>query len=252
MSFPLKVSVYVLIFIVAVGFELFANGAEEQNNETSNPSARPAPIPLSQNQEVAKQKHIDVGFGPSFITRHVDESKIHYKPSIGYQIQAAWNIFSLLETQVYVSHSNHALSFQKNAILPNSVTESDSAESYSLGACLGLSFFQGYSIGLKAGIGWGRMEFPKMNVTDSSGTYFVDERAFSFVEIPLGLGVSYPLLKNWISIYGESTYFLHSSQKGGAIENSQTVNGFGEIVHVSGLPKFQSSWSQTIGLLFTF
>ena len=58
---------------------------------------------------------------------------------------------------------------------------------------------------LTAGIGWGRFTFPEMTFTENEQEFVVRQRNSVFVEFPLGLGVSYDIIEDWLALEFEST-----------------------------------------------
>jgi hypothetical protein len=103
---------------------------------------------------------------------------------------------------------------------------------------------------MSAGIGYGRFSFPRMKVQaqDAAKEYEVRERAMSFAEIPLGIGTSYDIIRNWLTIELEVYGAFALGQEGESVQGAQAVDRAGRIQHIGGLPKIDGSFVQTLGL----
>ena len=87
-----------------------------------------------------------------------------------------------------------------------------------------------------------------MTATTAGGkTYVLRERGGSFVEIPLGFGFSWEIVKRWLSFDLQSTAAFLAEQHGKAFSDSQAVDPAGKLLNVGPLPIVDASLVQTIG-----
>jgi opacity protein-like surface antigen len=86
------------------------------------------------------------------------------------------------------------------------------------------------------GIGWVRMDAP---MPTAAGFLLPGKRSATEVNFPLGVGVSYEVVPDWVNTTLSFTYGLAFDQHGGAYEPLQAIVD-GKIVYLAPLPKLQS------------
>jgi hypothetical protein len=91
-----------------------------------------------------------------------------------------------------------------------------------------------------------------MWIPDSLRHYPVRERAMSFVEIPVGIGTSYDVIRNWLTIELEVTGAFALGQEGESVRSAQAIDArlprLGRKVPIGGLPLIDASFVQMLGL----
>jgi hypothetical protein len=127
----------------------------------------------------------------------------------------------------------------------------DPVTTFSFGARLSpaLPFRERGRLWLTAGVGWGRLEFDRMEVTEPGREPFVvRERSASFAEIPIGLGASYEIVPRWLTIEIEATGAFVLGQEGSSERSFQAIDSSGKMRSIAGLPLVDATFVQTLGL----
>jgi hypothetical protein len=216
---------------------------------------RPSPaLPDDASVDVPWARHLEVGGSMVFGVRPVDpvgpDRGIRYKPAIGFGLHATIPIVSWLFFNAYFMDLRHEVQIPNGALGPSGAVELDSLKSYSFGARLSptLQWTPRLRTWITGGAGWGRMEFSRMTIQESTGPLLVNERATPFVEFPIGLGVAFEILPRWFILHYEVTGAFVSDQGGAAVSPAQGIDALGHLRTVGPFPRFGSSWVQTLGL----
>lgn len=218
--------------------------------------ARPPPLPPLSGPSLPWERLLDVGGDFVIIARPATgdalgrPSGIRYQPATGFGLHLRFPLLANLHVEGYFTDCHMPVVIPGGALGPTDVITSPPVETYAFGARVSPRLTWGrLSAWVTAGAGWGRLEFRRMTATTASGaTYTVRERSGSFVELPLGLGVSFELVPRWISIELQSTAAFVIGQRGNAFEDLQAVDAAGHLRDVGPLPLMDASLLQTIGL----
>jgi hypothetical protein len=106
-------------------------------------------------------------------------------------------------------------------------------------------------------VGWGRLRIDSQAALDptggqvkegENGNLFIRDRAFSFVEFPLGLGVGVEVLPRWLSVNYDLTINPTVGQSGDALESVQAINNAGQIRDVAPLEAFDVSFVHSLNV----
>ncbi len=223
----------------------------------SDEPARPPPLALPPPKNAPWERLLDVGGDFAVVTRPVTSdvkgraSAVRYQPATGFALHIRWPLLEHLVIEGYYLDVHMPVVIPRGALgLADTVT-SPPVETYSFGVRLSPSMKWGPITGwLTAGAGWGRFEFRRMTALTSEGdTYKIRERGGSFVEIPLGIGVSWEVVKRWLSIDLVGTAAFIAGQHGEAFDPAQTViEPAGTLHDVRGLPVMETSIVQTLGI----
>jgi hypothetical protein len=217
---------------------------------------RPPPLPEAEEKTLPWDRLLDAGGDFTLVARPATHdakgrpSRIRYQAATGFGLHIRWPLLKYLQIEGYYVDCHMPVGIPNGALgLADTVT-SPSAETFVFGARISPRLAWGRLVGwLSAGAGWGRFEFPRMTATTSSGaTYTLRERGASFVEVPLGLGVSWEVLPRWISIDVQATAAFVFGQRGDAFDDAQTVDDAGHVRNVGPMPIMDASLVQTIGL----
>lgn len=217
---------------------------------------RPPPLPPTEDKTSPWDRLLDVGGDFALVARPATRdaegraSRIRYKPATGFGLHIRWPLLKYLQVEAYFIDCHLPVIIPDGALgLADTVT-SPPVETFVIGARVSPRLVWGRLTGwLTAGVGWGRFEFQRMTATTSGGApYTLRERGASFVEIPLGLGVSFEIWPRWVSIDLQATAAFVAGQRGEAFDDAQTVDAGGHLRNVGPLPIMDASLVQTIGL----
>jgi hypothetical protein len=181
-----------------------------------------------------------------------------YQPSVGIDIHLRWDVVSFLRFKPYYYWVQHDLSLPQGALSssPNGLSRSASlpevrVDSFAFGAQVEPTWWLNdrLRVWLAAGVGWGRLYVPDMQVEDPvRGTVPVANRSMVFVEFPLGLGVSVDLIERWLALEFEVRATPLAGESGEALESVQAVDAAGQLVDVGALETIDVTFVQTLGL----
>lgn len=220
------------------------------------PAPRPAPLPWA--------RHIEIGGDVALVSRPVstetggEPTRVRYEPAIGLGLHARWEIVKHLRFSAFFLHATHDLALMPGALgLPGTITgaprknEAPTMRTITLGARLAptLELSPRARSWLSVGIGYDRFDVSRMYVHEPGREPFiVRERGTSFLEVPLGLGVSFDLIRNWLTIELESSGAFLLGKGGDATRMGQAVDSQGHRRAVGALPRPQASFVHTLGL----
>lgn len=226
----------------------------------SDPAAgkppRPPPLPPTPSPTLPWDRLLDVGGDFVLIARPATgdaqgrPSGVRYQPATGFGVHLRWPLLTHLHIEGYFTDCHMPVVIPDGALGPTDTITSPPVETYAFGARLSPRLVWGrLTAWVTAGAGWGRLELRRMTATTASGaTYTVRERSGSFVELPLGLGVSWEIVPRWISIDFQATAAFVVGQRGNAFEDFQAVDAAGHVRNIGPLPLMDASLLQTIGL----
>jgi hypothetical protein len=259
----------------------------EDGDGTARPARPPRP-PLPPAQEAVRlpwARHIEIGGDVALVNRIAatgdGEPGVRYKPAVGYGLHARWEIVRYLRFSAFFVRAEHELAFLPGALstaqsraepvlslapgtrlAPSSRTRTPSARlaptvrTLSLGARLAPTWplSERARSWVSAGVGYDRLDVDSMLVSEAGGgldgdTWFtVRGRGASFVAIPLGMGVSFDLVRNWLTIELETSASILLGKGGDAMQPGQAIDRQGQRRMVGGLPRPQASFMHTVGL----
>ncbi|MEJ7733212.1 MAG: hypothetical protein WKG00_28960 [Polyangiaceae bacterium] len=223
------------------------------------PARTPLP-PGSDAKELPWKRHLEIGGDLAFVQRAASEDKagdpsgIRYAPAFGFGVHARWELFKYLRFTAYFLDAAHAVDMPAGTgYLGQSAASSyeiDKVHTFSLGARLSptLPLTDRARAWLTLGVGWGRLEFGEMEITEGGRVITVDDRAEAFVEFPLGVGASFDLVPRWLSLEVEITGALVADQPGDALDNVQGHDNEGHLHDIGGFPGVDGTFVQTVGL----
>ena len=220
--------------------------------------ARPAPLPALVPAKVPSMRNIDVGADIALATRTVSKdasgnaASIHYPSAIGVGFRGDWNLIRHLAFGVYVVRVRHDANVSGAALgVPDATVDVDPIRTYALGVRVSPKWrpLPRLDAWLSAGIGWGVLSVSRATITPhSQAPFVVRERSDSFAEVPIGLGVSYEVLPRWLSVRFETTGAFVWGQEGTALRPIQAIDALGHKREMSGFPRIDASFVQTLGL----
>lgn len=217
--------------------------------EREKPARTPLP-PEPPSVPLPWERHIEVGADALFVGRPTSGA-VHLGAIPGYGAHLNWEILRHLRFTFYVEGARHPLTFDAGALgQPGKITSS-AVNSYVFGARFSptLPLTPRLRAWLTAGVGWGRLEYPRMQAQDPGQAAFtIPERSAYLIEFPLGLGISFDLIPRWLSIQAELTGAFVPGQQGSAIDTAQAIDAAGRKRTIGGLSPLDASIVQSIGL----
>jgi len=207
-------------------------------------------------------RRLEIGADAALISRPFATTKaenIRYDTAIGWGIHVNWKLVSWLRFHTYFVDAHHDLrippgafaSDAANSVSSSSAVSDATVRTFAFGAKLAPTwqFTSRARAWISAGIGWGRLNFPNMTVTEPAGeSYDIRERDASFVEFPIGVGIAYDVWPRWITIQYAASGAPVIGQSGSAHEPFQAVDADGQLRDVAALGAFDASFVQTLGL----
>ncbi|WP_433929842.1 hypothetical protein AB3662_39025 [Sorangium cellulosum] len=223
------------------------------------PPLPPAPPP----PRLPWGRHIEVGADVALVNRigarDVDgnPTRVRLKPAIGLGLHARWEILDHLRFSAFFVHAEHELALAPGALAqPGSITAepredgAPSVRTIALGARFAptLPLSERARSWLSVGIGYDRFYVGRMRVSEPAGDFTIRERGASYVEIPLGVGMSFDVVRNWLTIELETTGAFLLGRGGEATREGQAIDAQGRRRAVGPLPQARGSFIQTLGL----
>ena len=208
-------------------------------------------------------RHIEIGGDFAFVVRPFagaeSDSGTSYDPAPAWGLHVRWPVVSWLRVHAYFIDARHNVVIPPGALVaptdtsisPQATFDELTVTTFVFGARIAptLEFTDRLRAWIGGGIGWGRFEFPRVNVTEADGSVFeVGMRAGSFVEFPFSIGASWDVIDRWLAIEIEGTFAPVTGQSGSAHTTHQTVDANGRIVHIGGFGAIEASFVQTLGL----
>lgn len=244
--------------LACAAFSPAARGGEEaeQAPEATRPARPPLP-PAPPQVKLPFDRHIEIGAGAALALRPAsDPSGIRYMPALGVDVHARWDIVRWLRFNVYFVSAVHGLRAPRGALGPaGDVTGEEggtapTVDTLAFGARLAptLPIGERGRSWIGVGIGYGRFSFDRMTIREPGiAPYEVRERGLSFAEVPLSLGASYDVIRDWLTIEVEISAAVAVGQDGTATSDAQAIRA-GSRQNIGPLPTIDASVAQTIGL----
>ena len=139
---------------------------------------------------------------------HADNGTgVRYSPALGFGLHARWDMFSFLRFTAYFIDARHdipkgpgVLNCQPTAC--GALQLDSSIHTFVFGARFQpmLRLTSRLRTYASVGIGWGRIEVPRMQIGDGSGSFPMRERSDPFVEFPLGFGFGFDVIRDWVAV----------------------------------------------------
>lgn len=234
-----------------------AGGEADGQREAGRPARPPLP-PATPRVPLPWERHIEVGGHVAMVTRPASTladgtaTDVRYRPVIGFGVHTHWEVLEVLRFSTYFVDARHDLRIPPGALgVPGGVVETGPVETIAFGARLAPTLPLGDRARswVSAGIGWGRFAFGRMTILEpGGGSIAVRERSMSFAEIPIGLGASFDLIRNWLTIEVEVSGAFTVGQEGEALEEAQGIDAAGRRRSIGALPVLDGSFVQTLGL----
>ena len=230
--------------------------AEQSNAEIASDLARPAPLSPLEPAHLPISRHVDIGAAVALVHRvaegqtGTEGSLVRYPSAVGVGLSARVDLLQYLRANLYVVRGSSAMDLPAGALGLRGDPEPLTVTSYSFGLRLSPTLPLGprARTWLTLGAGWGRLETGRFHVASAGKTFQVRERAFSFVELPIGIGTSIDIIKNWLTVEFEATGAFHVAQRGTATMKSQAIDASGHRIPVGPFPLLAASFVQTLGL----
>lgn len=217
--------------------------------------ARPPPLESTENRVLPWDHLLDIGGDLAIVARPAtgdakgQPSRVRYELATGFALHLRFPIIKHLQIEGYFVDCHLPVTIPRGALGTMDTIVSPPVETFVFGARITPNITWGrVTASATAGAGWGRMEFQRMTATTATGAkYTLRERGGSFVELPLGVGVSIEVVKRWLSIDLRATAAFVVEPHGEAFDAAQTVDPSGKLQNVSPMPIMDASIVQTIG-----
>ena len=241
-----------------------AEAGEGKAGEEEGPARPPLP-PAPPSRRLPWGRHIEIGGDVALVARPASTlangtaSGVRYRPVIGYGVHARWELLRVLRFSAYFVDADHDLQIPPGALdVPDEVVAgprevvAEPVETIAFGARFAptLPLGERARAWVSAGIGWGRFSFGRMDISEpgAAGSYKIRERSMSFAEVPIGLGASFDLIRNWLTVEVEVSGAFTFGQGGEALEEAQAIDAAGRRRSIGALPVIDGSFVQTLGL----
>jgi hypothetical protein len=104
------------------------------------------------------------------------------------------------------------------------------------------AFAPGWSVWLGVGLAWAR------TTVESSAQTVVRDRVGVFIEVPVGIGIGFELIPDWLRLSASTQLGFSALQSGNLFNSVHGVDSSGMRVTAPPLPEFATSWSAVAGL----
>ena len=218
-------------------------------------AARPRPLSPIPITLLPWERMLDIGGDFALVARSATHergdgpSRVRYQPATGFALHIRWPIMKWLQIEGYYLDVHMPVQLPPGSLGVRDTITSPPVETFVFGARVSPRLMLGpVTLSLTVGAGWGRFEFQRMTARTAGGAeYKLRERGASFVEIPIGFGFSWQILK-WLTFDLQMTAAPLLEQHGEAFSPSQAVDPTGKLLYVGPLPIADVSLAQTIGL----
>ncbi|MCU0691662.1 MAG: hypothetical protein MUF54_09695 [Polyangiaceae bacterium] len=169
----------------------------------------------------------------------LNPNAIGYDLAAGWGVQARAHVLPWLRASGYYVHSQHDINLPRGAAhIDYRSIDLSPLDSFSLGFRIEPTcpVTDRLYASLSVGAGWGRLTTDRMTVREASRSYVVQERAGVFVELPVGVGLSYVLLPSWVAVRAEATIATNIKQSGKLFESVAYVDSTGALGSVGPMP----------------
>ncbi|MFO0757327.1 MAG: hypothetical protein U0359_12600 [Byssovorax sp.] len=212
----------------------------------------PPPAPL------AWERHLELGADFGMVVRPGTtdpagaETPVRLRPAPAWGIHLGWPVFRYLHFSGYFIGAAHDLGLPAGSFgQGGTLVASDPVYTYVFGARVmpTYPFTDRLRVWLTAGAGWGKMTYPRIDVTVPGHTpYTLHERHAYIAELPVGIGVTYEVIPRWLNVELGVTAAALLSQQGDALEPGQAIDFAGKKRPVGAAPKLDTSLVQTLGV----
>lgn len=236
---------------------LAPKGAAEDLPKGAKDAPRPPPfkedLPLA---TLPSMHRLDIGADALLVNRLASDyidgqpSHIAYRPTIGFGFHGRVQIIRYLQVGAYFYGAEHGFAFGQGSLGVQGNIQSDALTTVAFGAKAMPTLPLGERIRLwgTLGVGWGRFEFPQMTAKEPGrAPFLIKGRGNSFVEFPMGLGASFEVIKNWLSIDVEITGAPLVHKKGTSFTSVQALDN-GKERPIAPMPESHLSVVQSLGL----
>lgn len=260
----------------------YAYGSYDEPAAETKPTGPPPPIPepprpgeLPEIETPAApvwRRHLEVGGGAVFVSRplfgDLPNGTPRYQPGVGFGVDVRWDLLSFLRIHPYFLHVTHGVPLPPgalateahNSISQQTVFPETTAASFSFGAKAEPTWWLNHRLRawLCAGVGWGRLRIPVQAAFDpalpanpqdeTAGNLFLQDRAFSFVEFPLGMGAGFDIIERWLALNYDLAVVPVVGQSGDAIEPFQGIDANGQVRDIGPLEPFDVYFFHSLNL----
>lgn len=216
--------------------------------------ARPPPLPPLASKPLPWERILDIGGEFAIVARPAtgdrfgNPSPVRYEVATGFALHIRWPLLKYLQIEGYFVDVHLPVKVPLGGLGLDAAVTSPPVETFVFGVRASPRMTWGPITGwLTAGAGWGRFEFRRMTATNATGVFALRERGGSFVELPLGFGVSFEIIKRWLTLDLQATAAFVLEQHGEAFDSAQTVDAAGKLREVGPMPIIDASLVQTIG-----
>jgi hypothetical protein len=238
-----------------------SHGEADLQREREHP--RP-PLPEAEMpQELPWQRHGEVGVDFAWVSRPfargLVDSPIRYRkfPALG--IHLRWAPRQWLHVQPYFLWGQQPIAIppgelstsSPDSISPDTTFDEVKASSFVFGAKLAPTWniSSRWRAWLSAGVGYGRIGFRGMVATEPDGRRLeIPYRDGVFVELPVGIGVSFDVLPRWLAIRYEASGAPVVGQSGLAHEPLRIVDSDGKTREIGAFGAIQASFVHALGV----
>jgi opacity protein-like surface antigen len=226
--------------------------------------ARPGPLPEIETPAAPEwRRHAEVGGGVVYVSRpllhEVPPRTPRYQAGVGFGVDLRWELLSFLRIHPYFLHVIHDVSIPPGALTTDGTNSISSATefpetqaaSFSFGAQVEPTwqFNDRLRAWLAAGIGWGRLRIPVQTASDpTAGDLFLRDRAFSFVEFPMGMGAGFDVIERWLAVSYDMAVVPVIGQTGNALESFQGLDAAGQVRDIGPLEPFHVYFAHSLNL----
>lgn len=176
-------------------------------------------------------------------------SQVAYLPTMGLDLALRFPIFRHLEAGVGATFAMPSIAYDHDALGLRGVYESDAIARVQGEIRLypTLPLTDRVTLFAIVGAGFGRLEFPSVNVESDGHETLIAARGASFFDFPIGVGASFALVPRWLSLELSLDVAPMLLKDGDAFVPVQAIEQ-GKKVHASALPKIDVTYRQAIGL----
>ena len=240
-----------------VAVEESPKNAANPPGKAASPRARPPLLEQPPPAPIPWQRHLEMGADLAMVVRPggLDaaglSTPVRLRPAPGWGIHLGWRVLRYLHFSGYFIGAAHTLSLPEGSFgVAGAITSKDAVHTYVFGARAmpTYPFTDRLRMWLSAGAGWGKISYPRLQVTEGAHRPFpIHERDAFIVELPVGVGMTYEIIPRWLNLELSVTGAFLLSQQGDALEKSQAVDHAGKKRAVGAAPELDGSFVQTIG-----
>ena len=237
----------------ALGLSLLGAPAPARAELPPRPPLPPAPAPLP----VPWERHLDLGLDGAIVVTlaHANgpgqPTPARFRPAAGLGAHLSIDVLRCLRFSAHLVDARPPLTLPEGALGVPFAVASDWAHVFRFGARFAptLALTDRLRVWASAGLGWGRLEYPRMSVTEPGrAAFMIRERADSVLDLPVGIGASFEVIPRWLRLELDLSYGIGLSQQGTGIDAAQAIDAEGRKRVIAGLPKIDGTVVQTVGV----